>query len=399
MAKRKAAATRRKITELTRQKATAGKRRKLIWDTVQRGLALAIEPTGRQSWKFVYRWPPGAKGSKPVWLTWAGLGLADAREKAQETWKKIHDGIDPRGSRQASLQATMTFEDLHRRYVDQWARLHNRSWRQGEYLVRTHLIPAFGSTPAAEVSRADFRDVHQQLTQSGKKILANQVLVAGSAVFSWSIAQGVVELPANPAQGLMLNPTSRSKRYLSEAEIKAAWPMTFEHGAAGAALRLMLLTGQRGMDARLITPGHIEDGRWWNLPPGEYKTKFPHRVYLTDDALEAFASMKWGNVGSVAQREARMQKAARAISQKLKTTKWSPHALRHTVASGLARMEIGEKVISRVVGHAEGGGVTAGYIHHQYDNEKRRTMERWATELRRIREGRPADGEVVSIRA
>lgn len=397
--KSKAKPTRKKITELTRLKAAGGARRKLIWDTVQRGLALAIEPTGRQSWKFVYRWPPGTKGAKSVWLTWHGLGLADARLKAQETWKLINDGIDPSGRRQASLQATITFDQLHKRYLDEWARLNNRSWRQADYLVRKHLIPAFGNTPAIQVSRADLRDIHQRLTKAGKKILANQVLVAGGAVFSWAIAQGVVELPTNPAHGLMLNPTKKSDRWLSEAEVKATWEKTFEHGSAGAALRLMMLTGQRGADVRQMQPGHVEDGRWWNMPSEIYKTGNPHRVYLGDDAVQAFKAVDWGKVASVNTKETKMADAAAAIVADLEQKKWTPHALRHTVASHLARMEIDEKVISRVIGHAQGGGMTAGYIHHQYDNEKRRTMERWQAELRRIVEGRPAHAEVVAISA
>jgi integrase len=397
MAKRKA--TRRKLTEMTRQRATAGERRKLIWDTIQRGLALAVEPTGRQSWKFVYRWPPGAKGSKPVWLTWHGLGLADARERAQAMWKLIHDGVDPRGGRQASLQETMTFDQLHRRYVDQWSRKENRQWREIERLVSKHLVPEFGAVPAAQVSRADVRDAINKIRKAGRDSLANRVLGHAGGVYRWAIKEGIVEIASNPTEGLGRTKGKPKDRWLAESELKAFWPESFDHGAAGAALRAMALTGQRGNEIRRYSPAHVEDKVWWNIPAGIYKNKKSHRVFLTADAIEALAAVDWGNAASIDQREALMRKAASAITKKLKQKPWTPHSLRHTVISHLARMGVHKEVRARVVGHSEGGGVQSDYTHHGFDPEKRQVMNRWAAELRRIREGRPAEGDVVQIRA
>jgi integrase len=395
----KAEPTRKKITELTLLHAKKGKKRRLIWDLNQRGLALAVQPTGRWSWRFVYRWPPGSPDSKPVWLTWQGLGLADARGKAQEQWRLINSGVDPRGSRQASLQATMTFADLHRRYVDEYSRKNNRRWREIEALVNKHFVAEFGGVPAAAVARADARDAVKKIRDAGHDSLANRVMSHGSAVFDWAIKHDVVSMVANPFDNLPRTKPNKSERWLAESEVKDAWPLTFDHGAAGAALRLMILTGQRGVDVRHLTRGHVEDERWWNLPASEYKVKNSHRVYMTDDALEAFAAMDWGNAASVGRRETLMREAAAAIQDKLGQKRWTPHTLRHTVISHLARMGVHKEVRARVVGHSEGGGVHSDYTHHSFDPEKRQVMNRWAAEVRRIIEGRPAEGEVVKLSA
>lgn len=388
----KAAPTRRKITEMTRQNTRAGAERKLIWDTIQRGLALAIEPTGRQSWKFVYRW-----NGKSVWLTWQGLGLADAREHAQAQWKLINAGIDPRGTRRESLQQVMTFEQLHRRYVNEWSRVNNRRWREIEQLVDKHLVAEFGSVPAAQVSKADVRDTIAKLRKAGHNSLANRVLGHCAGIFKWAIAEGVVELAANPAHGLTRTKSKPKDRWLAESEIAEVWRESFNHGAAGAALRVMLLTGQRGGEVRRYCAADVEDGHWWNIPAGIYKTDVSQRVYLADGAREQLAGLDWGNTASITRREARMAAAAKAICRKLDQKPWTPHTLRHTVASHLARMGVHKEVRARVLGHAEGGGVHADYTHHSFDPEKRQVMKRWEAELQRIRDGRAAD--VVPIRA
>jgi integrase len=401
MAKAKAKANRKRITDLTLKNAAkgGGDRREIVWDTLARGLGLAIHPTGRTSWRFVYRWPPGSKSSKPVWLTWPGLGLADAREKAQEQWRLINAGIDPRGSRQASLQATMTFADLHRRYVDEHSRKTNRRWREIERLVDKHLVTEFGGVPAATVARADARDAIKKIRDAGRDPTANRVMSHGSAIFDWAIKHDVVEMATNPFDNLPRTPRNRKERWLAESEIKAAWPLTFEHGAAGAAIRAMLLTGQRGNEIRRYSPAHVEDGRWWNIPASVYKQKVGHRVYLTDEAKAELAAMKWGKVASLGRRETLMREATEAIRLALTQEKWTPHTCRHTVISHLARMGVHKEVRARVVGHAEGGGVQSDYTHHSFDPEKRQVMARWAGEVRRIIDGRPAEGEVVKLTA
>jgi integrase len=389
--------TRRKLTEMTLQRESAGKRRKLIWDTIQRGLALAIEPTGRRSWKFVYRWPPGAKESRPVWLTWSGLGLAAAREKAQAQWKLILEGIDPRTAPKASLQNALTFDELHKRYVAEWSRKSNRAWQDMERLVAKHLVSEFGSMPAAHVTRADFNAAISKLREAGKDQLANRVLSHGAAVYRWAIKKLVLDLPANPAHGLERVKGEKKKRWLAESELKDFWKESFNHGAAGAALRAMALTGQRGNEIRRYDPGHVEDSRWWNIPASIMKAKTDHRVYLTDDALEALGAMTWGDIESVERRETDMQDAATAIWQKLEQPKWTPHTLRHTVNSHLARMKVHKEIRQRILGHSEGDDVESGYNHHTYDSDKRLVMRRWEAELRRIVAGKPAKGEVVKM--
>jgi len=65
----------------------------------------------------------------------------------------------------------------------------NKSCKQAEALVQRHLLPRWGSLQAAAITRSDVKAV---ISSIARPVLANQVLAACSAVFSWAVreAQG-----------------------------------------------------------------------------------------------------------------------------------------------------------------------------------------------------------------
>ena len=57
------------------------------------------------------------------------------------------------------------------------------------------------------------------------------------------------------------------------------------------------------------------------------------------------------------------------------------HAMRDTVATGLAAVGVAVEDIAKVLNHAYGPRVTAGYNAYAYDKEKRLAMGKWARRL------------------
>ena len=58
-----------KFTDLSVKKLAPQDRPYLVWDTHQRGLALQVQPTGRKSWKVIYRSAADLVGTTSVRLT------------------------------------------------------------------------------------------------------------------------------------------------------------------------------------------------------------------------------------------------------------------------------------------------------------------------------------------
>ena len=73
-----AAPTNRKLNDLFLKRLKPQARAFVVWDYYQRGLAVAVQPTGRKSWKCIYSFH-----GRPRWFhigDAAALNLSDARK-------------------------------------------------------------------------------------------------------------------------------------------------------------------------------------------------------------------------------------------------------------------------------------------------------------------------------
>src|SRR6516165_765270 len=227
-----------RLTELGARNARPAKTAYLIWDTHQRGLALRVQPTGSKSFVAVY-----SRHGRPRWLHLGkadAIALSDARTMTAEVMLAVAKGGDPAAERKAERGAG-TFAELASKYVEQYAKKHNKSWKQAAALVDRFAIPKWGKLQASSVTRAD---VKQMMARIEAPIVANQTLAAVSAIFSWGIREEIVT--ANPCKLVERNPTKSRERVLADSELPLFW-QAFDalDPVDAAALKMILLTGQR----------------------------------------------------------------------------------------------------------------------------------------------------------
>ena len=247
----RAAPNKRKLTDRRVQNLKPNGCTTIVWDSVQRGLGLRIQPTGHKSWVVVYR-----HNRKPRWLTFALVPVRAARGKAAEVMLAVLRGQDPAPER--NFAAPQNFSTLAQRYVEEHAKLKNKSWKHAAKLVQRYLIPSWAKVDATAITRADVRAA---ISKISAPMLANQVRLAASAIFTWAVSQDIV--PHNPCRGIEGNPAQSRERILSDAEVKMFWPLL--EGNAGRALKILLLTGARPGEVARMRYEHIKDG-WWELP-------------------------------------------------------------------------------------------------------------------------------------
>jgi integrase len=72
---------------------------------------------------------------------------------------------------------------------------------------------------------------------------------------------------------------------------------------------------------------------------------------------------------------------------------WQLHDLRRTFVTGLAALGVQLPVIERCVNHVSGsfGGVAGVYQRHEFSDEKREALARWAKHIQNLVAGRPAN--------
>ena len=387
-----------KLTELTVRSLKPAAAAYVVWDDRQHGLAIRVQPTGSKSWYVVY-----SLRNRVRWYHLGNanaIGLADARKLAAEVMLDVIRGKDPAAERKAERGAG-TFAELAERYLEQHAKKHNKSWQQPDRLVRRYLLPKWGKLQAATIVRADVKAI---MAKIAAPILANQVLAAGSSIFSWAVKQEF--LAANPCRGVDRNETRSRERILADSEVPLFWTAFDDAGlVVSCALKTLLLTGQRPGEVTHMRREHLKDG-WWEMPgapvpelawPGT-KNGASHRVWLPAPVREILAELDDdATTGFVfAGANKRLDGAMRAVCSQLGVERATPHDLRRTHGSTITALGFGRDAMNRVQNHIEGGIATV-YDRHAYAEENRRVMEAVAGKIVALATGE-TDAKVVPIR-
>ena len=395
----KAEAHKRKLTELFVRKVRPRDKAYLVWDEHQHGLALRVQPTGTKSYVTVY-----SRRGRPRWLHHGNakaIGLSDARTLSAEAMLAVARGGDPAVEKKAERGAG-TFADLASKYVEQYAKKHNKAWRQGDALVRRFALPRWGKLQVASITRGDVKQMMAKITAP---VVANQTKAAVSAVFTWAIKEGLAT--ANPCKLIESNPTRSRERVLSASELPQFWQALDGIDPVSAkALKAILLLGQRPGEVANMRREHVVDG-WWQMPgepiadiwPGT-KNGASHRVWLPaaarpliagDDGDDApgfvFAGPRGGPIF-------KLHNAMAAICAKLGIARATPHDLRRTHGSTVTSLGFGRDAMNRIQNHKE-GGIADVYDRHGYETETRRIMEAVAAKIMALVEGRADDGQKV----
>jgi integrase len=396
-----AAAKKHKLSDIFLKKLKPQARPFAVWDELQRGLAIVVQPTGHKAWKCIYPFH-----GRPRWYHIGAVdavGLSDARKLASRVMFKVAEGNDPAAERKAE-RSKGTFEELATHYVEEYSKRKNRSWQQADALVRRHLIPKWGKLQAADIARSDVKTMMARITAP---IVANQTLAAASAIFAWAIREEILKI--NPCQLVERNDTKARERVLSDSEIPKFW-VAFDGAGLlqSTALKLILLTGQRPGEVAHMRCEHIVDG-WWEMPgepapaldwPGT-KNGESHRVWLSEPVQALLANMPETGLVFAGARDsavAKLDAAMRAICKALGAERATPHDLRRTFSTKVTGLRFGKDAMNRVTNHKE-GGIASVYDRHGYADENKQIMEAVAVRIMALVEGRAAASNVVSMPA
>jgi integrase len=377
-----------KFTEIFIQKLAPRSRAFLVWDTYQRGLAVQVQPTGHKAWKCIY-----SLNGRSRWYSIgdvAAIGLANARKLTADIMYRVAQGADPCADRRAE-RGKGTFEEIAVRYVEEYSKKHNRSWKQAEALVRKHLLPRWSKLKVTSITR---QDVKGAIGRIEAPVVANQTLAAASAVLNWAVREEIIT--SNPCALVERNPTKSRERVLSDGELPQCWRAFDEAGLyKSTALKMILLTGQRPGEVRHMRREHIVDG-WWEMPgdpdaavnwPGT-KNGQSHRVWLPASAKALLAELPEDQPQLFL--AVQLDGAMRAICAKLaEQTKElglaapervTPHDLRRTHGTTITGLGFGRDAMNRIQNHVEGGIATV-YDRHRYSEENKRIIEAVADKI------------------
>ena len=313
----------------------------------------------------------------------------EARREAIKILGLVAHGRDPAAEREAETRAG-TVEELSRRFIEDYARQHNKASSIGEYerLIRLHILPAFGPMRVGDVTQADVARWHASFRSN--PVAGNRALALLKHIFNLAEKWGL-RSRANPARLIEMNPEKPRERVLSAAEL-ARLGTTLDEGERNSSehpsvincIRLLVFTGARLSEILKLRWNQVDFERGvLRLPDSKTGAK---TVPLGAPALDLLARLPrlekepYVCVGqSPGHHFVGIQRPWRRIRVAAGLPDLRIHDLRHAFASIAAMSGDSLLLIGKVLGHKQ-ASTTERYAHLQ-DDPVRAVADRTARKI------------------
>ncbi len=418
-------------------KAKKGKRVERF-DAGAPGLALRITDKGVKSWSVYYRLD--GKHQRLTIGAWPEIGVAEARDRAREIKGQTKAGVNPKETREAEKaaaedEAADTFGAIAEEYIkieclerklknDKVLPPKLKRGREVESIIRRELMRHWQNRSFAELRKRDAIKLTEALVDAGKPAAAHRLHEIIRRIGRWAARRDRIGLNPFADMDPPVDKVVRD-RYLKPHEIEAVWnawdTMGYPFGPFG---KLLLVTAQRLREVAQIQWSEIDsDNALWVIPADRTKSGRETEVPLSTlaleilDALPRFAGGEFvftttsgkspvsGFSKSKRRTDTLVLEAAREQAEEAgedpesvePMPHWRTHDLRRTARTGLAEVGVPQIVAEKVLNHAERNVLVKTYDRHEYADEKRDALERWALRLREITE--PPPKNVVKLSA
>ena len=391
-------------------------RESFVWDRELRGFGVQVMPSGLKSFVIQYRTPEG-RHRRVVIGRYGLMTVEEARTRAHEQLVAVSKGVDPvaEAAKAAGLQTVAEICDWYiaeakagrilgrrRRAIKASTLVMDRS------RIESHIKPLLGKRQVASLKLGDIEGAQADIAAgktskarvgsrggatTGGEGVAARTMSTLHAIFEHAVRLGQIQ--ANPAKGVRKLASAPRERRLSRSEIERlgktlrAVAEEGEHSTALAAIRFLLLTGFRRMEALGLQRAWLDEEdeaiRFPDTKSGA-QTRVIGRAAI-ELLLEQpktkspfFFPADWGEghfVGVV--------RVLDRVCEKARLSDVTPHTLRRTFASLAGDLGFSELTIAALLGHSA-RGVTQRYIH--IDEALRMTADRVAAEMTDILDGR-----------
>ena len=357
------------------------------------GLALRIHESSARNW--ILRLTIDGKRKVYGLGGFPDVGLAEARTLALEYRKRARQGLDPRPTLVSAPPAIPTLAELTDKVIELRAPTWTgerveHEWRAS---LGRHVLPALGKAPVDTITPAHVLDVLTAIWTTTPS-MAGRVRQRLASVFDYAIAAGY--RTDNPATHVKAALPKRPRG----ANPRAALPYpempdclaTIRARARGSdvsrlALEFIIFTATRSAEARGAMWDEIDlDAKIWTIPPARMKMRRPHRVPLSEGALDVLSrAQPLGRGSAYVFAMGRRRDHAVSSSAVLRTLGLVgyPHATTHGFRASfrtwaLEQTDVPFAVAEAALAHNLGGGEVLPYIRADQLERRRELMQGWS---------------------
>ncbi len=353
------------------------------------GLFLVVRPTGAKSW--MQRLTVDGRPRDIGLGSLRDVSLKEARAIALENRRVARRGGDPTRRRPGMPTFAEAFDAVVALRRPTWKdpdAMETR-WRRS---MERHAMVRLGRMPVGAVATADVLAVLQPVwaTLHEAPRLRQRIGLA----MQWAVAQGHrTDNPAGEALAAALPRTKRAatpRRALHHSEVAAALA-TVRSSDAPLPVRLafeaMVLCAVRSGEARGATLEEVDLGSaTWTVPAARAKTARPHRVPLSDRAVEVFREAGSAGHGELLfpSRRAGAPIHRRTFARLMPRLGIDahPHGFRSSFRDWAAETtDAPREVMEAALGHVTGSATEAAYARTDLLERRRPLMQRWSDYL------------------
>lgn len=381
----------------------------------EKGLYLEIRPSGSRLWFLKYRIDGKEKrlglGSYPQ------ITLSDARKARDEARAAIADGRDPLHRRKMDkierrVGAGHTFKSVAEDFITTKLVANGKADStvgKARWFL-SHLAPAIGNRPIADIEPAEILEALKKIEKRGHRETATRTRSFASRVFRHGVA--TARCKADPA-GLLTDalaaPIVKHHAAILEPGPLGEFLRAVDDYSGGPVVKLAMQLSPHVF----LRPGELRQGRWeevnwdesfWTIPASRTKLRRAHSVPLSRQSLALLRDLAQHSGGFElmfpGQRSHKRPISENALNSAFRRMGYggdviTAHGLRSSASTLLNESGLWHAdAIERALAHGHSDKVRGTYARGQHWDERVKMAQWWSDYLDRLKAG----GEIVPIR-
>ncbi|MEA3404889.1 MAG: tyrosine-type recombinase/integrase [Pseudomonadota bacterium] len=371
------------------------------------GLYIYVSKVGAKSWRFDYE-----MSGKRQTLTigeYPSIGLSDARQAHEQAREDIIKGKDPRARNKPKyMEKSFSYYAL-----DTNKRLDLKPSTEKKRLERLnkYLFPILDKKRVDQITAIDVLNICQPLADAGKHETARLLATYCRQTFDTLLSMQLIS--SNPAESIsrLLPKPKRENNFAhvtSPEDFKILLNGPEQYGGDFAvikALQFMPLVFLRPHNIRFLRWAYVDlKERLITIPADEMKMNRPHKVPLSDQAIEILKQMKKVTgrnelVFTTARAKAGKQMSENTLNVAIQRFKhpqtgealgkgfMTSHGFRHTASTMLNEMGFNADVIEMQLAHLDKDRIRRTYNKAELMAERTSMMQGWADYLDSLKRG------------
>ena len=261
-----------------------------------KGLYLEIYPNGSKLWRFKYRM--NGKEKRFSLGAWPEVTLAIARRKRSEFRLAVLDGRDPSLERKkrkwvARINASHSFASVAEDFLI--VRMVNngraeRTVNKARWCI-SHLLPAIGNRPIADIEPAEILDVLKKIERRGHRETAHRTRSVASRVFRHGVASALCKTdPAALLGDALSTPIVKHHAAILEPDKLGEFLRVIDNYGGSPIVRVAIHL----LPHVFTRPSEMRLGQWqeidweqsiWHVPASRTKMRRVHAVPLSRQSI------------------------------------------------------------------------------------------------------------------